>query len=66
MSIELTTISEELARDILMQLLNLGVYSSIYQSEREIILLPDGNGGMKEYKVQNKYKISIQDRSSRD
>ncbi|WP_371106706.1 LAGLIDADG family homing endonuclease [Staphylococcus sp. HMSC067G10] len=66
MGIELTTISEELARDIQMQLLNLGVYSSIYQSEREISLLPDGNGGMKEYKVQNTYKISIQDRSSRD
>ena len=38
MSIELTTISEELARDIQMQLLNLGVYSSIYQSERDKLI----------------------------
>ncbi len=66
MSIELTSTSKEFMQDIQQQLLNLGVYSTIYESIRETSMLPDSNRELKEYKVQNTYKLSIQDRKSRD
>ena len=66
MSYELVTTSGEFARQLQQHLLNLGVYSTIYKSKREVSMLPDSNRELKEYKVQNTYRISIQDRESRD
>ncbi|MDP4468627.1 ribonucleotide reductase N-terminal alpha domain-containing protein [Staphylococcus hyicus] len=66
MSYELVSISKEFLKDIQMQLLNLGIYSSIYKTERTYSLLPDSNRNLKEYKVSNIYKLSVQDRKSRD
>lgn len=66
MSIELTSTSNKFMQDIQQQLLNLGVYSTIYKNERTTSMLPDSNGKLKEYNVQNTYKLSIQDRASRE
>jgi ribonucleoside-diphosphate reductase alpha chain len=65
--IELTSIHKQLLQDIQMILLNMGIYSTIYTRVRDSLeLLPDGKGGSKYYQVKTSYKLTIQDRSSRE
>lgn len=66
MSIELVTISEELAKDIQKMLINMNVFSRIYTREPRKAMLPDGHGSTKEYDCKKTYKVCIQDRHSRD
>ena len=66
MSIELVTISKTLARGIQKIILNLGVYSSIYTRDKRIAFLPDSNRDMVETKCRATYRVTIQDRNSRE
>lgn len=67
LTVELTSVHKPLLQDIQRELLNLGVYSTIYTRERKSHeLLPDGKGGNKLYPVQTTHKLSIQDRVSRE
>lgn len=66
MSYELKSIDEQGLKEIQVLLANMGVYSSIYKIKMTRSLMPDGKGDYKEYNVKDAYKISIQDRKSRD
>lgn len=66
MTVELSTISEILAKDIQKILLNLGIYSTIYEREAHVAMLPDSNREYVETKCRKLYKISIQDRKARE
>ncbi|MGG3890201.1 ribonucleotide reductase N-terminal alpha domain-containing protein [Metabacillus fastidiosus] len=67
LTIELTSVHKDLLKDIQMTLLNLGVYSTIYtRTRKDVGLLPDGKGGQKYYPVKTTYKLSVQDRISRE
>ncbi|WP_404826608.1 LAGLIDADG family homing endonuclease [Cytobacillus kochii] len=67
LSIELTSVHKKLLIDLQTILLNLGVYSTIYnRGERNNALLPDGKGGSKYYNVKPAYKLVVQDRVSRE
>ncbi|MED4883061.1 ribonucleotide reductase N-terminal alpha domain-containing protein [Bacillus smithii] len=67
LTIELTSIHKDLLQDIQKALLNMGIYSTIYnRNKKEKHLLPDGHGGRKYYEVKPTYKLSIQDRQSRE
>ncbi|WP_338335496.1 ribonucleotide reductase N-terminal alpha domain-containing protein [Bacillus altitudinis] len=67
LTVELTSIEEEFLKDIQKLLLNMGVYTTIYSNlKRSKALLPDGNKGHKLYNVKPTYKLSIQDRVSRE
>ena len=66
MSIELATISEKFAQDIQKMLLGLGSYSTIYKRKERIAMLPDSNRNMKETPTSATYRITLQDRKSRE
>ena len=67
LTIEITQINRKLLQDVQRLLLNMGIYSTIYHTkDREIELLPDGKGGLKEYSVKPTYKLCVQDRESRE
>ena len=66
MSIELVTINNGFAKDIQKTLLELGVFSTIYKRKERIGLLPDENRELKETKCSATYRVTIQDRHSRD
>lgn len=60
-TLEAVSISEKLLEGIQQLLINLGIYSRIYQTRKETTFefLPDGNGGMKEYKNSKSWKLAI-------
>jgi len=65
--VALDSTSLELLRQVQLLLLNFGVKSKIYENRRAgdlVALLPDGNGGAKEYRVQQIHSLRIS-RSSR-
>ena len=66
MTVELSTISEILVKNIQKILLNLGIYSTIYEREAHVAMLPDSNREYVETKCRKLYKISIQDRKARE
>lgn len=66
MTVELVTVSEELAKGIQKLILGLGVYSTIYKRAARIAALPDGQGGNKDYDCSATYRVSIQDRYARE
>jgi ribonucleoside-diphosphate reductase alpha chain len=66
-SIEITQTNLSLLKDVQMMLLNMGIFSTIYDQKNEGYReLPDGHGGKKEYLCKNTYKLTVQDRKSRD
>ncbi|WP_072728520.1 ribonucleotide reductase N-terminal alpha domain-containing protein [Paenibacillus sp. NAIST15-1] len=66
-TIELVQTNEKFLQEIQMMLLNMGIYSTIYSAHKEgNRIMPDGNGGTKEYYCKQTYKISVQDRTSRE
>lgn len=66
MSYELASIDEQGVKEIQMLLINQGIYSTIYPTDKKVSLLPDGKGGKKEYATKPLFKICIQDRKSRE
>ena len=66
MTIELVSISEELAVGVQKMLINIGVYSTIYTRAARKNMLPDGNGGNAEYTCKATYRVTIQDREARE
>lgn len=66
LTIEWTSINKKAVKDVQMLLLNMGIYSTIYKRNRKSSILPDGKGGSKLYRVKDTYKLSIQDRYSRE
>nr|WP_145401738.1 LAGLIDADG family homing endonuclease [Paenibacillus xylanexedens] len=66
-SVELTQTNKEMLQSIQIMLLNMGVYSTIYDGRvAGNYELPDGKGGRKEYICKSLFKLSIQDRTSRE
>ena len=67
LTIELVQINKNLLKDIQRMLINMGIYSTIYEGRKKgKNLLPDGKGSEKYYEVKPTYKLSIQDRQSRE
>lgn len=67
LTIEISQINENLLKDVQRMLINMGIYSTIYNGRKKgKELLPDGHGGYKEYNVKQCYKLSVQDRASRE
>jgi len=67
-SIELGSIDRNQLEDIQTMLLNFGVYTRIYASRKVggLALLPDGNGGLKEYYQSQSWTLRSMDRTSRE
>lgn len=66
MSYELKSIDKKFVQDLQILLANAGVFTTIYEEKAKNTLLSDGKGGTKNYNVKTPYKLSIQDRISRD
>ncbi len=66
MSFELTSISKDLVQGIQLLLLNMNVFTTIYEKAAGKSLMPDGHGGNKYFDVKKAYKINVQDRQSRE
>ncbi|WP_077604087.1 ribonucleotide reductase N-terminal alpha domain-containing protein [Oceanobacillus sojae] len=67
LTVELSSTNREGLRGIQTLLLNMGVYSTIYNGRgKSLTLMPDGKGGEKPYEVNPIYKLSVQDRVSRE
>lgn len=66
MSIELVTTSESFAQDIQQIILGLGSYSTIYKRAERVAMLPNSNRDLTETNVSATYRITMQDRKSRE
>ena len=66
MSYELKSIDKKFVQDLQILLANAGVFTTIYEEKVKNTLLSNGKGGTKNYNVKTPYKLSIQDRISRD
>ena len=67
MSYELASINKNLLVDIQKHLLNMGIFSTIYDyKNRRYTTLPNGKGGYSRYEVKPIFKLSVQDRESRE
>ena len=58
----LTSVSLDLLRDVQRLLVNFGIFSRIYQDRKrgkDVALLPDGKGGMKEYPVRPYHDLCV-------
>lgn len=66
MAIELVSISNELAVGVQKLLINMGIYSTIYNRDSRIAMMPDGNGGSAEYQCKETYRVTIQDHEARE
>ena len=66
-SLELGSVHPEFLRDMQKLLLELGIYTRIYMTRKGgMNLLPDGNGGLKEYPNKDAYSLRAMDRFSRE
>ncbi len=66
MTIELVSISEELAVGVQKLLINMGIYSTIYTRDARVAMLPDSKGGNAEFECKETYRVTIQDREARE
>lgn len=66
MSYELISIDEKLVKGLQILFANEGIFSTIYSYDDCDRLMPDGKGEKEIYHTKCRYKISIQDRKSRD
>ena len=63
-SIKLTQINLEFIKNIQLLLLNFGIKSSIYKSDKSQRMMPDGHGSKKLYNCKDKYTLEITHKSS--